>query len=256
MKVLMERRGPVAIVTINRPEARNAIDPETAQLLRAAFEGFDGDPELCVAVLRGAGENFCAGYDLKSVGRTDMRTLYEPEGAGMLGVSRMMLDKPVICAVEGFVVAGGLELALWCDLRVASESAQFGVFCRRWGVPLIDGGTVRLPRLIGHSRALDMILTGRSVGAEEALSFGLANRLVPKGQALAEAERLANEIALFPQLCLRTDRMSSYRQWGLSAEEALHAEGRAGAGPLFAEAEAGAARFAAGRGRGGRFDDI
>jgi enoyl-CoA hydratase len=256
MKVLAERRGPVAIVTINRPETRNAIDPETAQLLKAAFEDFNNDPELSVAVLRGEGETFCAGYDLKSVALSNIRDLYEPEGAGMLGVSRLMLDKPVICAVEGFAVAGGLELALWCDLRVASESAEFGVFCRRWGVPLIDGGTVRLPRFIGHSRALDMILTGRSVGAQEALSFGLANRLVPKGQALFEAERLANEIARFPQLCLRTDRMSSYRQWSLSTEDALRAEGREGARPLFAEAEAGAARFAAGHGRAGRFDDI
>jgi enoyl-CoA hydratase len=256
MKVLMERRGPVAIVTINRPEARNAIDPQTAGLLKAAFENFNADPDLSAAVLTGAGETFCAGYDLKSVGQTDIRALYQPEGDGMLGVSRLLLDKPVIAAVEGHAVAGGLELAIWCDLRVASESAEFGVFCRRWGVPLIDGGTVRLPRLIGHSRALDMILTGRSVGAEEALSFGLANRLVPKGQALAEAERLANEIARFPQLCLRTDRMSSYRQWSLSLEDALKAEGREGARPLFAEAESGAARFAAGHGRGGRFDDI
>ena len=256
MKVLVERRGPVAIVTINRPEARNAIDPETAGLLKVAFGDFNADPELSVAVLTGAGETFCAGYDLKSVGQTDIRALYQPEGDGMLGVSRMMLDKPVIAAVEGHAVAGGLELALWCDLRVASESAEFGVFCRRWGVPLIDGGTVRLPRLIGHSRALDMILTGRSVAAAEALSFGLANRIVPKGRALAEAERLANEIARFPQLCLRTDRTSSYRQWGLGLEEALRAEGREGAGPLFAEAETGAARFTAGHGRGGRFDDI
>ena len=256
MKVLVERRSPVTIVTINRPETRNAIDPETAQLLKAAFEDFNADPELSVAVLCGAGETFCAGYDLKSVAKTNIRDLYEPEGTGMLGVSRMMLDKPVICAVEGFAVAGGLELALWCDLRVASESAEFGVFCRRWGVPLIDGGTVRLPRLIGHSRALDMILTGRSVGPEEALSFGLANRIVPKGQALSAAERLAHEIARFPQLCLRTDRMSSYRQWSLGMDEALSAEGREGARPLFAEAEAGAARFTAGHGRGGRFDDI
>jgi enoyl-CoA hydratase len=256
MKILAERRGPVAIVTINRPEARNAIDPETARLLKAAFEDFNDDPKLCVAVLCGAGETFCAGYDLKAAAQANLCQIYEPEGTGMLGVSRMMLDKPVICAVEGFAVAGGLELALWCDLRVASESAEFGVFCRRWGVPLIDGGTVRLPRLIGHSRALDMILTGRSVGAREALSFGLANRVVPKGQALSEAERLANEITRFPQLCLRTDRMSSYRQWSLSAEDALRAEGREGARPLFAEAEAGAARFAAGRGRAGRFDDI
>jgi len=256
MKVLVERRGPVAIVTINRPETRNAIDPETAQLLKAAFADFNADPELSVAVLCGEGETFSAGYDLKSVGQTDISTLYEPEGDGMLGPTRMMLDKPVIAAVEGHAVAGGLELALWCDLRVASESAEFGVFCRRWGVPLIDGGTVRLPRLIGHSRALDMILTGRPVGAEEALSFGLANRVVPKRQALAEAERLAHEIARFPQLCLRTDRMSSYRQWNLSLEDALNAEGRAGAAPLFAEAEAGAALFTEGRGRGGRFEDI
>jgi enoyl-CoA hydratase len=256
MKVLLERHGPVAIVTINRPEVRNAIDPETARLLKTAFVDFNADPELAVAVLTGRGESFSAGYDLKSVGQTDMRALYEPEGDGMLGPTRMLLDKPVIAAIEGHAVAGGLELALWCDLRVASESAEFGVFCRRWGVPLIDGGTVRLPRLIGHGRALDMILTGRAVGAAEAFAFGLANRVVPKGQALTEALRLAEEIARFPQLCMRTDRMSSYRQWGLTLEDALSAEGRAGAEPLFAEAEAGAARFAGGRGRGGRFDDI
>ncbi|MDB5397444.1 MAG: enoyl-CoA hydratase [Rhodospirillales bacterium] len=256
MKVLVERRGPVSIVTINRPETRNAIDPETAQLLKAAFEDFNNDPESSVAVLRGEGETFCAGYDLKSVALSNIRDIYEPEGVGWLGISRLMLDKPVICAVEGFAVAGGLELALWCDLRVASESAEFGVFCRRWGVPLIDGGTVRLPRLIGHSRALDMILTGRSVGAQEAQSFGLANRLVPKGEALLEAERLANEIARFPQICMRTDRMSSYRQWSLSTEDALRVEGREGARPLFEEAQTGAARFADGRGRAGSFDDI
>ena len=173
-----------------------------------------------------------------------------------MGPTRHLLSKPVIAAVEGYAVAGGLELALWCDMRVASESAKFGVFCRRWGVPLIDGGTVRLPRLIGHSRALDMILTGREVGAREAFDWGLANRLVPEGQALAEAKALAGQLARFPQTCLRSDRRSSYEQWGLDVAEALVNEGRRGAPALQAEARSGAARFAAGKGRGGSFGDI
>src|SRR6266478_2572165 len=237
-KVAVDKEGATTIVSIDRfAEARNAVDPETAILLREAFLAFDGDASQSVAILTGRGGTFCAGYDLKVAASRTGTAIHEPEGPGPMGPTRHLLTKPVIAAVEGYAVAGGLELALWCDLRVASEGAKFGVFCRRWGVPLIDGGTVRLPRLIGHSRALDMILTGRPVGAEEALSFGLANRVMPKGQALAEAERLANEIARFPQLCLRTDRMSSYRQWSLSLEDALGAEGRAGAAPLFAEAE-------------------
>ena len=254
MNVAVEREGPVATVTITRPERRNAVDPETALALRSAFEDFDADDEAAVAVLTGAGGFFCAGWDLKSFAASDYR--YEPEGEGPLGPTRSLCSKPVIAAVEGHAVAGGLELALWCDLRVASATAVFGVFCRRWGVPLVDGGTVRLPRLIGHSRALDMILTGRPVGAGEAFAWGLANRLVPAGEALAEAQRLAADIARFPQLCLRTDRLSSYRQWDMELVEALRAEGKAGEAPLRHGARDGAERFAEGRGRGGRFDEI
>jgi enoyl-CoA hydratase len=205
-------------------------------------------------VLSGAGGHFCAGYDLKSLSGEPPD--YQPEGDGLMGPSRRLLSKPVIAAVEGYAVAGGLELALWCDMRVASASAVFGVFCRRWGVPLIDGGTVRLPRLIGHGRALDMILTGRPVGAEEALSFGLANRVVPVGEARASAERLAAELARFPQICLRADRLSSYAQWGEDIGDALLREGRDGEEPLLREAGEGAGRFASGLGRGGDFGRI
>jgi enoyl-CoA hydratase/carnithine racemase len=254
MNVNVEREGAVTTIILDRPERRNAVDPATALALRAAFREFDADAGAAVAVLTGAGGCFCAGWDLKSFAAADHR--YEPDGEGPLGPTRSLLSKPVIAAVEGHAVAGGLELALWCDLRVASATAVFGVFCRRWGVPLVDGGTVRLPRLIGHSRALDMILTGRPVGAEEALAWGLANRLVGAGEALAEARRLAAEIARFPALCMRTDRLSSYRQWDLPLEEALRGEGIAGEAPLREGARTGAARFAEGRGRGGRFDEI
>lgn len=254
MSVTVAREGAVTTVAIERPERRNAVDPETALALRAAFQAFELDETASVAVLTGAGGCFCAGWDLKSLTQSDYS--YEPEGEGPLGPTRSLPSKPVIAAVEGHAVAGGLELALWCDLRVASATAVFGVFCRRWGVPLVDGGTVRLPRLIGHSRALDMILTGRAVGAGEAFAWGLANRLVPAGAALAEAQALAAEIARFPQLCLRTDRRSSYRQWELTLDEALRAEGVAGEAPLREGARDGAARFAEGRGRGGRFDEI
>ena len=253
-KVRVEKKGPVASVIIMRSEVRNAVDPETASQLRAAFAEFDADQHSAVAILTGAGDHFCAGFDLKALSGGEIA--YEPEGHGVMGPSRMMLSKPVIAAVEGYAVAGGLELALWCDLRVASETAIFGVFCRRWGVPLIDGGTIRLPRLIGHSRALDMILTGRPVGAEEALSIGLANRLVPAGQAHAEAVRLAEEIARFPQTCLRADRASTYVQWGEDVERALKREGREGEKPLREEAVKGAGRFASGLGRGGDFGRI
>ena len=259
-KVLVERDGPVTTVVINRPERRNAVDPETADLLEQAFAAFNADPDAAVAVLTGADGNFCAGYDLKYVSehgtgqeRDEGR---DPAGRGPMGPSRMLLDKPVIAAVEGFAVAGGIELALWCDLRVASETAQFGVFCRRWGVPLIDGGTVRLPRLIGMSRALDLILTGRPVGAEEALSFGLANRVVPVGQARAAAQALAAEIARFPQVCMRADRLSAYTQWDYPLAAALQNEGLRGEVPLRQEARAGATRFAGGKGRGGDFGSI
>jgi enoyl-CoA hydratase len=256
VKVMVEKSGPVTTVILNRPELRNAVDYETAQMLKSAFQEFEADDSQSAAVLCGAGETFCGGYDLKFLAGGNLDSIYQPEGEGPLGVSRMLLKKPVIAAVEGYAVAGGLELTLWCDLRIASSTAQFGVFCRRWGVPLVDGGTVRLSRLIGHSRALDIILTGRAVGAEEALSFGLANRVVAAGQARAAAQELAADISRFPQLCLRTDRMSSYVQWGLPLEQALVNEGREGAKPLFAEAKQGAARFAGGKGRGGNFSSF
>jgi len=256
-KVAIEKAGPVTVVSIDRfAEARNAVDPETAMLLREAFVAFDADESQSVAILTGRGGTFCAGFDLKVAADRAAPALHDPAAAGPMGPTRHLLTKPVIAAVEGYAVAGGLELALWCDMRVASESAKFGVFCRRWGVPLIDGGTVRLPRLIGHSRALDMILTGREVGAREAYEWGLANRLVPAGQALAEAWTLAEQLAKFPQTCLRSDRRSSYEQWSLEIAEALVNEARCGAPALQAEARSGAARFAAGKGRGGSFGDI
>jgi enoyl-CoA hydratase len=256
-KVAVEMAGSITIVAIDRfAEARNAVDPETAGLLREAFLAFDRDEGQSVAILTGRGGTFCAGYDLKVAAARAGGGLHDPEGPGPMGPTRHLLSKPVIAAVEGYAVAGGLELALWCDLRVASETAKFGVFCRRWGVPLIDGGTVRLPRLIGQSRALDMILTGREVGAHEAFEWGLANRLAPAGQAVAEAGRLAEQLAKFPQLCLRSDRRSSYEQWGLELREALANEGRLGQPTLDAEARRGAARFASGKGRGGDFSDI
>lgn len=256
-KVSVEKEGPITIVSIDRfAQARNAVDPETASLLRDAFLAFDADDGQSVAILTGRGGTFCAGYDLKIAASRDGVSLQDPEGPGPMGPTRHLLSKPVIAAVEGYAVAGGLELALWCDLRVASESAKFGVFCRRWGVPLIDGGTVRLPRLIGHSRALDMILTGREIGAREAYDWGLANRLVPEGETLAEARALAEQLAKFPQTCMRSDRRSSYEQWGLDVAPALVNEGKRGAPALQQESRAGAARFAAGKGRGGNFGNI
>ncbi|MGE0578458.1 MAG: crotonase/enoyl-CoA hydratase family protein [Reyranella sp.] len=256
-KVAVEKQGPITVVAIDRfAEARNAVDPETALLLREAFLAFDADVAQSVAILTGRGGTFCAGYDLKVAAGREGAGLHDPEGPGPMGPTRHLLSKPVIAAVEGYAVAGGLELALWCDMRLASETAKFGVFCRRWGVPLIDGGTVRLPRLIGHSRALDMILTGREVGAREALEWGLANRVVPGGRALDEAIALAEQLARFPQTCLRSDRQSSYEQWGLDVARALVNEGRRGIPALQAEARSGAARFAAGKGRGGRFGDF
>lgn len=256
-KVVVEQDGPITIVTIDRfAEARNAVDPETARLLRQAFLAFDADESQSVAILTGRGGTFCAGYDLKVAADATRSNRHQAEGPGPMGPTRHLLAKPVIAAVEGYAVAGGLELALWCDLRVASATAKFGVFCRRWGVPLLDGGTVRLPRLIGHSRALDMILTGREVGAEEAYAWGLANRLVPEGQALAEAKVLAEQIARFPQICLRSDRRSSYEQWEFDVAVALVNEGHRGGPALTAEARAGAARFAGGKGRGGSFRDL
>ncbi|MFC7957188.1 crotonase/enoyl-CoA hydratase family protein [Rhodococcoides kroppenstedtii] len=248
MNVTVERRGPVVTVILDRPDVRNAVDGPTAAELVAAFEDFDADPTAAVAVLHGAGGTFCAGADLKALG-TDRSNVATEHGDGPMGPTRMELSKPVIAAVAGHAVAGGLELALWCDLRVVEEDAVFGVYCRRWGVPLIDGGTVRLPRLIGESRAMDMILTGRSVDAAEALSFGLANRVVPTGTARAAAEELAEQLAALPQTCLRRDRLSVLEQNGLSTADAIVAEFRHGAISL-ADA-AGVQRFTAGAGRHG-----
>jgi len=254
MKVLVEKNGSVTTIIINRPERRNAVDRETAELLRQAFTAFEQEENSNVAVLCGANGTFCAGYDLKAVSAGI--SLHDPDGDGPMGPSRMLLSKPVIAAIEGHAVAGGLELALWCDMRVASTTAVFGVFCRRWGVPLIDGGTVRLPRLIGQSRALDMILTGRPVEANEAFSFGLANRVVAKGAAQREAEELALQISRFPQICMRADRFSSYQQWGTDIAAALRLESHGGEAPLLAEAAQGAARFSSGLGRSGDFTKI
>ncbi|MDP2136075.1 MAG: crotonase/enoyl-CoA hydratase family protein [Sulfuritalea sp.] len=254
MSVLIERQGAVTTVVIDRPAARNAIDRATALALADAFRSFEADPEASVAVLCGTGGHFCAGADLKAfVANPDEWQLSET-GDAPLGPTRMLLSKPVIAAVSGYAVAGGLELALWCDLRVVEQSATFGVFCRRWGVPLIDGGTIRLSRLIGHSRALDLILTGRPVSADEALVMGLANRLVADGQARATAEALAAQIAAFPQTCLRHDRLSSYEQWGMPLSHALQNECRHGRMSLDSgEAKSGAGRFDSGAGRHGRF---
>ncbi len=253
MTVNYEVRGPVAVVTINRPEARNAIDRPTAAALVESFNRFEADPALAVAVLTGAGGTFCAGADLKAVA-TGRGTRVTEEGDGPLGPTRMLLSKPVIAAVEGYAVAGGIEMAAWCDLRVAARDAVFGCFERRWGVPLVDGGTIRLARLLGHSNALDLILTGRPVSGEEALRMGLANRLVEPGTALAEAIALAEQIAAFPQTCLRQDRLSSYEQWGMEMPDALRNEYRRGRVVLESnEVAEGAARFAAGEGRHGRF---
>lgn len=253
-KILVEKTGAITTITINREARRNAVDRETGELLDAAFQTFDADDSQSVAILKGAGPYFCAGFDLKSLSSSELE--YDPEGEGLMGPTRRLLSKPVIAAIEGPAVAGGLELALWCDLRVAAKTAIFGVFCRRWGVPLIDGGTIRLPRLIGHSRALDMTLTGREVGAEEALSFGLANRLSEEGDAYAEAFKLAEQLCAFPQVCMRVDRMTSYQQWGMDVADALKLEAREGAKPVMEEAKKGASRFASGLGRGGDFSKI
>jgi enoyl-CoA hydratase len=252
MTVAVEHEGRVTIVTINRPEVRNAVNATTAARLADAFRAFDADDEHDVAVLTGAGGTFCAGADLKAISTQEGPNRVTPDGDGPMGPTRMLLAKPVIAAVEGFAVAGGLELALWCDLRVAGRDAVFGVFCRRWGVPLIDGGTVRLPRLIGHSHALDLILTGRGVSGDEALGMGLANRLTEPGDARRGAVALAAELAALPQLCLREDRASSYEQWGLPLDEAMLAEYHHGMRVLASgESIAGASRFAAGAGRHG-----
>jgi len=251
MTVRVERHGPVTTVVLDRPDVRNAVDGPTAATLAAAFREFDADGDAAVAVLWGAGGTFCAGADLHAIG-TDRGNRVTDTGDGPMGPTRMRLSKPVIAAVEGHAVAGGLELALWCDLRVAADDATFGVFCRRWGVPLIDGGTVRLPRLIGLSRALDLILTGRPVPAAEAHAIGLANRVVPAGEARAAAEGLAREIAAFPQLCMRGDRMSALEAPGHEEADAMANELTHGLASL-AEAGTGIARFASGEGRHGTF---
>jgi enoyl-CoA hydratase/carnithine racemase len=252
--VRSEREGAVAVVTIDRPEVRNAVDRATAEALAEAFRAFDADDSLAVAVLTGARGTFCAGADLKAVSHGGGNRVGE-DGDGPMGPTRMLLSKPVIAAVEGFAVAGGLELALWCDLRVAARDAVFGVYCRRWGVPLVDGGTIRLTRLLGHSHALDLILTGRGVSGREARRMGLANRLVKPGRALREALALGRTLAAFPQRCLRSDRLSSYRQWELGLEEALRLETRLGLETVASgETLEGARRFAGGAGRHGAFD--
>ncbi len=252
--VRIETDGPVVVVTIDRPDVRNAVDGPTAAALAEAFRRFDAADDLAVAVLTGAGGFFCAGADLKGVSERRGNRV-GLDGDGPMGPSRMLLSKPTIAAVEGHAVAGGLELAMWCDLRVAARDAVFGVYCRRWGVPLVDGGTIRLSRLIGHSHALDMILTGRGVSGEEAGRMGLANRVVEPGQALEVAVVLGKELAKFPQRCMRSDRLSSYQQWGLDLEQALANELRLGLEVVRSgETRAGAQRFAGGAGRHGSFD--
>jgi enoyl-CoA hydratase len=265
MAVCIERSGAVWTVIHSRPEARNAMDPRSAEELVAAFEQFDADEQASVAVFWGEGGAFCAGWDLKSVSDLDRD---DPVGAlafprdggkpprGPLGPSRLELTKPVIAAVEGPAVAGGMELAMWCDIRVMAESAYFGVYCRRWGVPLIDGGTVRLPRLVGMGKAMEIILTGRKVPAEEAYRIGLAERIVPHGAAREAAETMAQEIARFPQECLRSDRLSAYRAWGKPVREGLEIEWATSARIVKAEGIRGATRFAEGKGRHGDFRDI
>lgn len=249
-QVRTERHGRTLVVSINRPERRNAVDVPTAQALFDAFRGFDADPGLDCAILTGSGGHFCGGADLQAMAAGEKRDLQTTGALGPMGPTHMQLGKPVIAAVEGYAVAGGLELALWCDLRVAAQSAIFGVYCRRFGVPLIDLGTIRLPRLIGQSRAADMILTGRAVAADEALAWGLANRVVPDGQALAAALELAAGLSQFPQAALRGDRLSMLQQWSLDWPEAIANEMRHGLKAI-AEGTQGAARFTAGAGRHG-----
>jgi enoyl-CoA hydratase len=253
MPIKVEKDGPVTTVIISRPDVRNAVDRDAAEALAQAFREFDEDEGALAGVLWGEGGTFCAGADLKAIA-SGGRNRTEADGDAPMGPSRMLLNKPVIAAISGFAVAGGMELALWCDLRVMEEDAVVGVFCRRWGIPLIDGGTVRLPRLIGLGRALDLILTGRPVNASEALSIGLANRVVPKGAARQSAESLARELAQFPQACLRGDRRSAYEQFGLSLDEAFANEFGHGLVALREETAAGAARFASGEGRRGSFE--
>ncbi|WP_153504927.1 crotonase/enoyl-CoA hydratase family protein [Cumulibacter manganitolerans] len=252
--VRLEREGPVAVVTMARPERHNAVDGPMAAELAEAMREVDAS-DAAVGVLRGDGPSFCAGANLKAVGG-ERGNRMAPDGDGPMGISRLRMRKPVIAAVHGYAVAGGMELALWCDLRVVERGATFGIFCRRWGVPLVDGGTVRLPRLIGQSRALDLILTGRPVGGPEAYEIGLANRLVDDGTATEQAIALARDIARMPQECLRNDRQSVLGQWGLDEEAAMRAEFGLGVESLRADGLSGARRFAGGAGRGGSFDDL
>ncbi len=255
MSVDLQMNGDVLTVVLSRPERRNAVDRETAEALADAFRTFERDEQAKVAVLFGAGGTFCAGADLKAVAEGRGNAV-RSDGDGPMGPTRMQLSKPVIAAVAGYAVAGGLELAIWCDMRVVERSARFGVFCRRWGVPLVDGGTVRLPRIVGHGRAMDMILTGREIGADEALAMGLADRVVPDGRCRAEAETLAAQIARFPQTCMKSDRLSAYRQWGMKLDEALASETALGLEVIRSgETAAGAGRFSSGAGRHGNFDD-
>ena len=268
MTVRVERDGAVTVVTIDRPAARNAVDPATAQALFEAFVAFDRDDDQGVAVLTGTGGAFCSGFDLKAAAHSlDERWFAEHaldpafDGRddhprkGPMGPTRLTLSKPVIAAIAGPAVAGGMELALWCDLRVMERSAYMGVYCRRWGVPLIDGGTVRLPRIVGHGRAMDLILTGRKVEADECLAIGLASRVVDDGEALSAAHELAQDLARFPQACMRADRASALAQWSLGEPAALKSEWRSAA-TFRSEGAAGAARFASGKGRGGDFEEI
>lgn len=251
VSVRVERNGPVTTVILHRPEARNAVDGPTARALADAFRDFDADPDAAVAVLWGDGGTFCAGADLKGLG-TERANQVTEDGDGPMGPTRMILSKPVIAAVSGYAVAGGLELALWCDLRIAEQDSTFGVFCRRWGVPLIDGGTVRLPRLIGTGRAMDLILTGRAVDAAEALQIGLITRVVPNGESRRAAEELARQLAALPQTCLRSDRMSVLEQDGLDEPTAITNELHHGLKALADGALDGAQRFASGAGRHGQ----
>ncbi len=255
--LIINTQDHITTILINRPQAKNAVDGITAQELATAFEAFDKDDNSYVAILGGTNEAFCAGADLKAVAGNGTPNPTTPTGIGPMGPSRMLLSKPVIAAVSGHAVAGGMELALWCDLRVMEETAVMGIFCRRWGVPLIDGGTIRLPRLIGMSRAMDLILTGRPVGAEEALQMGLANRVVREGEALNAAIDLAKQLTAFPQLCMRNDRLSMYEQWHQDLPDALANEFKKGMDTINSgETFKGASRFASGKGRHGDFGDI
>ncbi len=262
--ITQEAHGEILVVTLNRPQVRNAVDAPTARKIAQAFIDFDNDDRYAVAVFTGNHGTFCAGADLKAVstgsfdGTVRVESPLDPhDSSAPMGPSYLRLRKPVIAAISGYAVAGGLELSLWCDMRVVEEDAVMGVFCRRWGVPLVDGGTVRLPRLIGHSRAMDLILTGRPVEAQEALMMGLANRVVPRGEALPRALELAEQIARFPQLCMRSDRQSAIEQWDLDFEDAMANEARLGSVTMNSgETLTGATRFASGHGRGGNFDDI